>query len=644
MYPPAWQPGSDYIYFSYATVKQRAIYRYSLETGRMEAVLEDEFIDYRNPWIDEQGEYLYYSADENGIFNIYRVPVGAEKPDPTEAQQLTSVTGGAFMPSVGKDGTLIYSEFVANGYKISSAPLDSLLPIHDHGAYNPPFPDDARNVTVSEDIQVLNEFSDDDLDPIEDKYFTIADTGKVNLNFPTKSNSDERSFYAYEETITDFTFFPVIRFDNYSLPKGNNGKLLTAGRIGDLGHNLARDFKTGFYFSSREVTSKLTIFGGAMFGLGSQETEGLNDFFQPSRLVSLDRDMFLTLEHRGLPFIDRYWSPTVSVELYNMRRNVNNGLSIEEFPCTSCLPDTSYTDVAYDIWEANLFLRSKLNRFSLAELGIAYSPYRVSTDKFYSEELKQLIQGSTSEYFKSTRFTAAYIFDMNQFYRHYDIAPIGIDGSIRYTYEPSKLLDTYEIKEGSLNPLYDDLQNHSIEFKAQAGFPLTDKTTGSVRTRVFSYFNNPDDYFFLDYAGGFSGMRSYPYFSIGGNTTAFGVFSWYLPLVTNMNTQIERFTMDKAYLRLFGEVGNGWRGPLDINKSLKTGVGMELRWAMNAYYLFPLKWFVSASYGFNQFDVTLPEDFITTNSSNQVTYGREVLFHFGFSFDFEILQNRNGRR
>ncbi|HBX67175.1 MAG TPA: hypothetical protein DEG32_13835, partial [Balneolaceae bacterium] len=63
----------------------------------------------------------------------------------------------------------------------------------------------------------------------------------------------------------------------------------------------------------------------------------------------------------------------------------------------------------------------------------------------------------------------------------------------------------------------------------------------------------------------------------------------------------------------------------------------ELRLALNGYYLFPLKFFVSGSYGFNKFTLTLPDDFITNSQSNKVTYGRDILIHFGITFDFELL-------
>ena len=638
VYEPAWGKDSRYIYYSHAQKRQRSIYRYDTRSGEVTPWLADEYTDYRNPHVSPDGHFLYFSADRDGIFNIYRIPITDRLPSMSEMQQLTSVMGGAFMPEVTKQGTLYYSLYRKGGYKIARSSIRSLQGQTNHGRYQPPMPQNDTEYQVQQGIKTLNNFDDSDLEHFDAPLTSLADTGRYAFTIPTHSSSDKRLLYRYDDTITDFSFFPIVRFDNYSMPEGQNGKLLTAGRFGDLGRNLIRDFKLGTYFSSRDVTQRLSVFGGAMFGVGSQDTEGLNDFFNPSRLVSLDRDLFLNVEYQGLPFIKRYWSPTISFEIYNMKRNVDDGLSIEEFPCTSCMPDTSYTNTTYDIWEANLYLRSKLNRFSLLELGIIYSPYRVSTDDFYSKELEQTISGTSSQYYKGTRLTAAYIFDMDIPYRHGDIAPVGLTGTLRYNYEPSELLESYEVEGGTLSPVYETTKNHSFELKGRYGFPLTQRTTGSIRVRGFSYLQNPDDFFYLDYAGGFSGMRSYPYFAIGGNTTAFSTFSWYVPLITGINEQMGRFSIDKSYLRLFAEAGNGWRGPYDVGNQLKTGIGAELRWSLNGYYLFPLKWFVSASYGFNQFNSNLPEDFITPGTSNEVSYGQEMLFHFGFSFDFEILQ------
>jgi len=633
VFKPEWSPDGQSIYFAYTDSAQRAIKKFDLATGDVTTILDAPHTDFRDPTVGPNGQYLYYSANPDGIFNIYRIPVDGGK-----RRQLTSVLGGAFMPTVNKDGVLAYADYRSGGYKIATVSLTDLLQREHFGTYTQK--DTVSNASEKYILKYrdLNNFNDHDIDEMPNHYYAVADTGKFKFNLSTTGAPNQRSFYSYDQTITDFSFFPVLRFDNYSKLNGSNYNLLKAGHFGDLSENLVRDMKAGFYFSSREVTSRLSIFGGALFGLGSRKTEGINDFFKPARLVDLDRDLFFSMEYQGLPFIKRYWSPTISVELYNLRRNVKNGLSIEEFPCTSCLPDTTSSDIAYGIWEADVYLRSKLGRGSLLELGIGYSPYRVSTEGFTSRELDQYVPGSTSQYFKGTTYSTAYDFDWDLPYRNSDIAPIGLKGYLKYAYQKSKLLDDYKIDNGILSPVYQSSKNHSFELNARYGFHLWGKQTGQVHSRFFSYLNNPGDYFYLDYIGGLTGMRSYPFFALGGNTTAFSELSYNVPLLTGINTQVNRYTLDKLYARFFVEAGNGWHGPLDIGNSIKTGAGAELRFAFNSYYLFPLKLFISGSYGFNQFDVKLPSEFITTGSeSNRVQYGREFLIHFGLTFDFELL-------
>ncbi|MGM0546765.1 MAG: hypothetical protein ACQEST_08585 [Bacteroidota bacterium] len=70
---------------------------------------------------------------------------------------------------------------------------------------------------------------------------------------------------------------------------------------------------------------------------------------------------------------------------------------------------------------------------------------------------------------------------------------------------------------------------------------------------------------------------------------------------------------------------------------MNTGIGNELRFSFKSFHLFPLKLFVSGAYGFNKFDVTLPTEFITEGSGTTVEYGWELYFHFGLTFDFDVL-------
>ncbi|MDX1637121.1 MAG: hypothetical protein R3281_04060 [Balneolaceae bacterium] len=632
LYTPAWHPGGDKIYFSFGQDHGRSIRQYDLASDTQSSILEKSLVDFRDPHPSPGGAYLYYSSDQNGIFNIYRLPLEKQG----EPEQVTSVTGGAFMPHLREEGTLYYAEYREGGYKIAKTKIPARPGRISHGYYDPPY-GSLDSGTMTAGTEPPGKYDDSDLDPLNTRVLAAADTGTVALEIPTRGAGNQRTLYGYQQEFTPFNFYPVIRFDNYSTFNGSNSSLLRAGEFGRLGENLVRDLKVGTYFGSREVTNRLTLFGGALFGIGSRSAEGVGDFFTPSRLTDLDRDLFLITEYRGLPLIEKRWSPTIALEFYNMRRNVKDGLSVEEFPCTACLPDTTSVDIAYNIWEIDLFLRSKINAHSMVELGVGYTPYRVQTDAFFSRELRQQVPSSSTEYYRSTMLTAAYVYESFLRYPHSDTAPLGLRASLRYNYQPGELLDEFEIEDGTLSPVYRTSNNHSAELSSRYGFSLGGRSTGQIYTRLFSYFGNPGDSFYYDYIGGVTGMRSYPYFALAGNTTAFSQFSYIMPVVTDLHTQVGRHTFDKLFLRLFGEAGNGWQGPEGLGNILKFGLGAELRFAFNSYYLYPLKFFISGAYGFNKFDITLPDEFITGTTSNSVGYGREPLIHFGLTFDFEIL-------
>jgi hypothetical protein len=633
VYTPAWHPNGNQIFVSTANTYSRNIFVFNQETETLEPVLQDSLTDYRDPYVNSNGQHLYFAADPDGIFNIYRIPLDQQETNP---QKLTSIPGGAFMPHLSGE-TLYFAEFKANGYKISSVTLSNVTDQTDQHNYQLSAQSGFKLLNDQEVAQrpMLNHITALPQSQLQ----KLGKEDSLQLNINQENNNQNHNLRPYSNNFTSFSFFPILRFDNYSKKNGRNGKLLTAGRFGDLGQNLLRDMKLGTYFSSRDVTDQLNIFGGAMFGVASEPSDGIGDFFSPSRLTDLDRDLFAIFEYEGLPFIEKRWSPTISIELYNMRRNVSDGLTIEEFPCTSCLPDTTSADIAYNIWEADIFLRSKINEHNLVELGAGYSPYRVQTDGFYSQELQQFIPSSSSEYYRGTTFTAAYVYENRLPYPNADVAPLGLRGTLRYSYEPSKLLDDYEIEDNTLSPVYKSVSNHSLEGTIQYGYPISRHSAISLYGRGFSYLNQPKDSFYLDYIGGFTGMRSYPYFAIGGSTTAITQLSYTFPVLRNINQQVGRYSLDKLYLRLFGEAGNGWGGPLNIGKDIKTGLGAELRFAFNSYYLFPLKFFASSAYGFNKFDVTLPSEFITGSSDGTVPYGNDFIFHFGLTFDFDVLNH-----
>jgi Tol biopolymer transport system component len=588
VYGPVVHSDGRRVLFSFSDAGPRDIRLLDLADSRIQTLKTHPVIDHRDAsW---NGDRILYSSDADGIFNIHELD-----PQTGESRQVTSVPGGAFQPRALADGRIVMSTFQWDGYKIALAlPADA----GDQPIYERPFD---RNAFV--------------------------------MNRPDVNDRDtgipDSAIRRYEDTFTSFSFFPAVRVDQYTKAYGASSDLLMRGRFGDVGRNLWRDTKAGVYVASREMIDRFSLFGGVMVGPGSRDGASISD------IVSMDRDAFLIAEYRGLPFIRRSWSPTVSIELFNIRRNVTDGLKIEEFPCTACLPDTTGVDIAYDVWEGRISLISKLNRYSLLELAYAHSPYRVSTESFFSRELKGVIGGSTSRYFVGNTYSASYTFNLEQPYRHSDIAPQGIRATLRYQYQPSQLLDGYEIKGGALVPDYNAFRMHTVQAEVRYGFGLWDRKW-RIHSRFHTHLNPNDEYFFLDYIGGFPGMRSYPYFALGGNTTWFGSLSWNVPIRNGITKQVRQFTLDKVWARVFAELGNAWDTPLAIGDGLKSGLGLELRASLNSHYLFPTKVFISGAYGLNAVDLRLPDSFITTTADNRVRYGREVLVNVGVLFDFDF--------
>jgi Tol biopolymer transport system component len=629
VYRPIFSPDGLWIYFSYADLGHRSIRRIHVETKQVEIILEDDNVDFRDQFLSTDGTTLYYAADRNSIFNIWKLDIHTR-----EETQLTSVLGGAFMPAVTNSNILLYSEYKWDGYKLAKINLDAVTDSFATTYRKPLYTFDV--VDSVESISMLNVFDDRTIPFVTDMEWSGVDTSSVAIvDRDLRGQSGNLSLKRYDDVFTSFSFYPAIRFDNYSKLNGTNTSLINQGRWVKFGGNLWRDFKAGVYLTSRDVTDKFSIFGGALLGIGSLDSDGAGDFISPNRLVKLDRDMFLQVDYNGLPFIKRHWSPTISLELTSIRRNVNNGLSIEEFPCISCLPDTSYADIAYDIFEAAVYFRSKLRAYDYVELGASYSPYRVATSSFISREYQAEIAGSSSRYYIGSRFTAAYVMHMDLPHQHSDVAPIGLRGWFRYNFEPSKLLEKYSIDNGQLNPEYQNNQNHSIELYARYGFKVKDQSL-QVNLAGLAQLRTPGDDFFLNYYGGITGMRSYPFFALGGYRTVHSTVSWNIPMWRRIDRQLNRFTIDKVYTRVFTEVGNGWGNPMSNDEKLKTGLGAELRLGLVSNYMLPTKFFVSAAYGFNDITVKLPEQFITPTGASSVKYGREILLHFGLLFDFEM--------
>ena len=143
---------------------------------------------------------LIYSVDRSGVYNLYYVNTN----DGNQGY-ITNVLGGAFMPSVSKDGKVIYS-------------------LYENGRYN---------IAIIDSVRILEE----DSIGYSPDYFTRFN----GLPDPIMDNNLEESSFVvsnYQDSFSRTFFFPRIQID-YGM------------------------IKPGIYLLANEMINRLNLFGGA---------------------------------------------------------------------------------------------------------------------------------------------------------------------------------------------------------------------------------------------------------------------------------------------------------------------------------------------------------------------------------------------
>ncbi len=647
---PAWHPSGEWIYFAKLAPEThgRDLWRVRPDSEKLEKVHATE-ADERSPAFEPDGTALYFSSDASGIYNLYKMPVDGEDAAP---ERLTNVLGGAFMPSVSPDGAIAYAHYQWDGYKIAVLDAATAVPQEARVAvYTPPSVTQKQaNLAVADESWAdLNRFDDADLRPLEGEAITtVRSEGSIPLrvkrtNGATGTPEEETEpleVQKYSPKFTGFSFFPVVRLDQYV----SRRRSTLDARLPDRSRaeTLARNFKVGTYVSSREILEGMTLLGGLLIGPGSQGADSFTDFFSPSRLLKLERDAFLLFEYKkGFGVIPERWSPQFSIELFNIRRRVDNGLSIEEFPCTACFPDTTLTDLTYTLWEADIYARSKVNHNLLLELGYRYSPYRVATEQFFSKENRQTIPESSSRYFIGRAFTAKAYFEAGAPYRDTDVLPVGLRFDLSYENERGRLLDSFNIENGFLVPVYERARIHRLTFDSRFGMKLPGTMRGGAhglnfRLRASGILGETVDDFYNDYVGGLIGARGYPFYALGGNETLWFQAAYHVPLVPDLRKQVLFAYIDKIYARFYVDAAAAWNGGWPGFGEMRKDVGAEIRMKLNSFYLLPTAVFFSGTYGLDEFDFLLDEGFVTPDGSDTVRYGSEFQWHFGVLFGFDL--------
>ncbi len=573
VYDPKFSNDDSYIIFGYAYTAGRSIARIDTNGKNFQFVIRSK-CDNRNPVIAPNGN-LIYCSDSTGIFNIYsyNMKTGVKK-------QLTNVLGGAFMPSIDKNGNILYAGYTSTGFKIFKITPEQQAKVIPADSYewlnDPPLGKDKPKGDLKNfDMAKLIHYDD-----------------KITPNYKIKP---------YSGIFTKMTFYPFIRFDNYNTT-----------------NNFFEKIKPGVYLSSSDMLDRYSLFAGA--DLNSR----------------MEYDLFLILNYRNkIPYLfDLGIRPELSIELYNISRKTNTSVG---FASDTVDNQVSYvysvpTSVSYNLLEFDFAAKQMiLARNSYLEFRYIYSTYTANVGSFLIPGYypPTLNPATNDTYFIGNNFQLKYTYDVIKSTKDEVINPIGFNFGLQYNYELNKFNPdgNYSVNNGMLQPVYNNYNFSSLELNTQIHFPIFTKQTLTTRLRLASIIGPILPDFFDYYLGGMPGMKAYPFYAIGGNHVAWFNLTYRFPLFTDIDTRIGQIYLDKIYMSVYGDVGNAWNYKSPLN-DIKKGAGTEIRVHMVSFYEFPTDLFFDAAYGFDKFT--------TEFRGVPVTYGKEWRFYGGLLFGFDI--------
>jgi len=573
LFNPKYSPDGKNVYFDFSSRDSRDIYYIDLKTGEINPFLNDENTDERTPFFTPDGKKIYYSSDKTGIFNVYSYDFESK-----ETKQITNVAGGAFMPSVDKDGNLAYATYTSTGYKIAILKKFKERNPDEFGTYDRP-------------AKLVKEYTSTDSSTSEPKN---------NHNWEKLKNFDDTKYpevktNPYKSLFTQLSIFPVLRYDNYS--KNNN--VLDA-------------IKPGVYVYSDEIMGKFSIFGGLSVNR------------------KLERDIFFEFTYNnGVPFSEKFFAqklgfiPKFNFSLYNVSRKSDGQLVAGV--------DSINVGVRYDLLAMEVGMAFKIININHdLKMTYTFSKYASNIDGFVIPSSGAFIRGSSQDYFKSNALTVDYKYEDFYANRNMDINPAGRKISFQYQFEASKINPEYIVDEN--NQVVTAYTNHNLH-KLDANWLesvglFNNSHTVALKLRAASIFGPKVEDFYNFYATGLPGMKGYPFYALGGGRLFTANLTYRFPLFTKIDTRISPFYLDKLYFSIFGDWGNAWEEKDVRINQFKKDIGAELRLQMFSSYVFPTSLFFTTAYGFDSFTQRF--------QGKDVTYGKEVRFYFGMLFGFDF--------
>ncbi len=119
---PRFSPDGNKILYSFAREQNRDLFEFDLTTNTSTLLRASKWDDRDVAW-SKDGQWIYFSSDSTGIWNIYRM-----RSDRTIIEPVTNVVGGALLGEPSPDGAkLAFCRYESTGYKL--ALLDKIEPV-----------------------------------------------------------------------------------------------------------------------------------------------------------------------------------------------------------------------------------------------------------------------------------------------------------------------------------------------------------------------------------------------------------------------------------------------------------------------------------------------------------------------------------
>ncbi len=572
VYNPKFSVNGNTIYFDFIKRNNRDVAKVNIDATGFELVFSTN-ADERTAFDDNEGN-IYYASDKSGIYNIYRFNTKTNK-----TEQISNVTGGAFMPTVDNKGDIFYAGYTSGGYKIFSLESAKQSEVNDRMSYkwqeNPPLNQEIKN----------------------------GDIAKFDLNYLRNYDDTEIPEYTpqkYSGFFSKMTFFPIVRFDGYN-----------------TGNSFIDKVKPGVYFTSSDYLNRFSVFGGITLN------------------KRLERDAFLSFEYRDkLPLLFNIGlKPELKAEIYSVSRKTNSDIlfDVDSTGGKFSYADKVKADITYNLFEVDFAAKHKLfYGDNYLEYRLIYSQYSATIGSFIIPNTSSLYPEFEDKYFSGWNNQLKFTHKSIKPGQDSDINPVGRDIELQYNYESNKYNVTgdYTTDDGMLKPNYNHYNLHRLELNYKEHIAVAKGHTLSARFRAATIFGPAVPDFFDYYLGGLIGMKAYPFYAISGNELGWVNLTYRFPLLKNIDTRFAHLYIDKVFMSVYGDFGNAWTGNIPGLNDFKKGAGAELRIKMNSFYLFPTAIFFNASYSFDKVSREVRDE--------TINYGKEWSFYGGILFDFEI--------